>query len=576
MFSSSWSPRPEAGSSFAGSSIRLEGFLRFSGKFLLDGQFSGEIEGSGRLEIGSSALAKGKIAADELVHYGKSEGDLIAVNRLFLQPGCHHRGEIEAHRVQISPEACLEGVLKMPDSNPDASPDPFQNRRRKQFAAGVFILLFVGAAASATVRNAPQLWQVLESRVSRMGGLVHSLGKSPRGSIEAKETERQERMVKEALRLEKEGKIPEAANLLAEVVKADGDQNHLAQFRLAKNFARMGRPADAIAQLNFLLVKVPGHIEGRILLGDIHAGSGRLKKAALAYVEAIRFDPADVVIRRRLESVRARLSAEKLRETGVIKPPPADLTLNQAERLLGEKKPVQAAKILRAAISRLPGNPRFYFHLGTALTEISDRAGAIEAFQKVIELSPDWLDAYLRLGALLEANWRDKEAVALYERAAALHPSNVEMLVRIALLEKQRGRRDKAYRMLLKLKNENPRSTAVLLELGSLLWESGKADESKIVFREVLELEPGSAPALNRLAWFHVVDGNNFERGIEYSKRSLEIRPDTAAYLDTLAELYYRSKQPGKSIPLIQRAIELEPSNRYYRVQLDKFKRASR
>ncbi len=64
MFSSRWSPRPEAGSSVAGSSIRLEGFLRFSGKFLLDGEFSGEIEGSGRLEIGSSALAKGKIAAD--------------------------------------------------------------------------------------------------------------------------------------------------------------------------------------------------------------------------------------------------------------------------------------------------------------------------------------------------------------------------------------------------------------------------------------------------------------------------------------------------------------------------------
>jgi tetratricopeptide (TPR) repeat protein len=533
----------------------------------LDCQFSGEIEGSGRLEIGSSALAKGRIAVDELIHHGKSEGDLIAADRLTLRPGCHHRGEIEAHRVQISPEACLEGVLKMPDSNPDASPDPHRRRRRKQFAAGVFILLFMGA---------PRIWQVLESRLSRVGGLVQSLGKSPRNSAEAKKSERQERMVKEALRLEKEGKIPEAANLLAEVVKADGDQNHLAQFRLAKYFARMGRPADAIAQLNFLLVKVPGHIEGRILLGDIHAGSERLKKAALAYVEAIRFDPADVVLRRRLEGVRARLSAEKLSEAGVIKPPPADSILNRAERLLGEKKPVQAAKILRAAISRLPGNPRLYFHLGTALAEISDRTGAIKAFRKVIELSPDWLDAYLRLGALLEANWRDKEAVALYERAAALHPSNVEMLVRIALLEKQRGRRDKAYRMLLKLKKENPRSTVVLLELGSLLWESGKADEAKIVFREVLELEPGSAPALNRLAWFHVVDGNNFERGIEYSKRSLEIRPDTAAYLDTLAELYYRSKQPVKSIPLIQRAIELEPSNRYYRVQLDKFKRASR
>ena len=109
-----------------------------------------------------------------------------------------------------------------------------------------------------------------------------------------------------------------------------------------------------------------------------------------------------------------------------------------------------------------------------------------------------------------------------------------------------------------------------------LFWESGKAGEARSVFRRVLELDPHSSPALNRLAWFHVVDGKNLELGIEYSKRSLEIRPDTPPYLDTLAELYYRSGQPVKSIPLIHRAIELEPSNRYYRIQLDKFKRAMR
>ena len=78
------------------------------------------------------------------------------------------------------------------------------------------------------------------------------------------------------------------------------------------------------------------------------------------------------------------------------------------------------------------------------------------------------------------------------------------------------------------------------------------------------------------MAWFHAVEMKNLERGIELSKKSLALVPDTPPYLDTLAELYFRSRQPVKAIPLIQRAIELDPSNRYYRVQLDKFKRASR
>ena len=49
-----------------------------------------------------------------------------------------------------------------------------------------------------------------------------------------------------------------------------------------------------------------------------------------------------------------------------------------------------------------------------------------DAYQKVIGLAPDWLDAYSRLGALLEAGRRYKEAIVLYRRAAALHPSNLQ------------------------------------------------------------------------------------------------------------------------------------------------------
>jgi len=93
---------------------------------------------------------------------------------------------------------------------------------------------------------------------------------------------------------------------------------------------------------------------------------------------------------------------------------------------------------------------------------------------------------------------------------------------------------------------------------------------------QVLEIDKNSAPALNRLAWFHRRDKESLDHGIKLSKRSLEIQPDTPAYLDTLAELYYRNGESVKALPLIQRAIELDPGNRYFRLQLEKFKRASR
>lgn len=568
--------RPEAGCSFAGDTIRLEGSLRFSGKFLLDGAFIGDIEGSGCLELGVSAKTEGKIVTEELVHHGKSEGELFALNKLNLRAGCHHRGDIQASRVQISHQACLEGVLKMPDSSPDVPTNPFFGRARKKILAGGLGLLVVILAAPSAFQRIPGYLQDFGGQIERLSSFLSNQEKTGGEKKIASNSALQDNLLNKALFFEKEDKFQEAAALLEKAVTADGQKTVLANFRLAKNLARLARTEDAIVQLDKLLLKSPDYIEARILLGDLHAGSGNLKKAALAYVEALRHDPADLIIRRRLEKVRVRMGIGKLSRERAPKPSSPEAALAKAEGLLKENKPVLAAKVLEKSISFMPDEPRLYFQLGTAKTEIADRKAAIEAYEKVIKLAPDWLDAYVRLGALLEASRRDKAAVALYKRAASLDPSNMEMLVRIARLEKNRGRKDDAYRMLLKLKKEHPRSTEVLLELGMLLWESGKAAESKEEFKRVLELDSESAPALNRLAWFHVVDNKNLDRGVELSKRSLEIRPDTPAYLDTLAELYYRNKQPVKSIPLIQRAIELEPSNRYYRVQLDKFKRASR
>ena len=92
----------------------------------------------------------------------------------------------------------------------------------------------------------------------------------------------------------------------------------------------------------------------------------------------------------------------------------------------------------------------------------------------------------------------------------------------------------------------------------------------------MLEIERIQRQRLNRLAWFHRKDKESLVHAIKLSKRSLELQPDTPAYLDTLAELYYRNGESVKALPLIQRAIELDPGSRYFRLQLEKFKRASR
>ena len=334
-----------------------------------------------------------------------------------------------------------------------------------------------------------------------------------------------------------------------------------------------------IAQLQALLLTEPGHIEGLILLGDLHARAGTYAEAARAYAGALQRDPDDVVLKRRLEGVQGRLKTAAPGAAARPAPPSPQAYLSEAEKHLAQKRPARAVSVLRQGIGHHPREARLHFELGAALAALGTQQAqeeAIQVYAKVVELSPDWLDAYVRLGALYEAANRDREAIALYERAAKLDRSNVDMLVRVSRLHRSRGRLNVAHRMLLKLREEHPRSVAVLFDLGMLLWESGKSGEAKEVFTKVLDLDPGSAPAMNRLAWFHAIEGKSIERGIELSKRSLEIQPDTPAFLDTLAELHFRNGQPVAAVTYIQKAIKLEPNNRYYRLQLEKFRRAIR
>ncbi|WP_148618657.1 tetratricopeptide repeat protein [Mariniblastus fucicola] len=91
-------------------------------------------------------------------------------------------------------------------------------------------------------------------------------------------------------------------------------------------------------------------------------------------------------------------------------------------------------------------------------------------------------------------------------------------------------------------------------------------------FYRILEVYPDSAMYRNNYAWACACAKRNVENGIAIAKRAVELRPGTAGYLDTLAELYHVNGQRDLAISTIRRAIEINPMRAYYHEQLKKFK----
>ncbi len=60
------------------------------------------------------------------------------------------------------------------------------------------------------------------------------------------------------------------------------------------------------------------------------------------------------------------------------------------------------------------------------------------------------------------------------------------------------------------------------------------------------------------------------------SQLSLEIKPESPIFLDTLAEVRFQRREYKEALRLIQQAINKAPDKPYYRSRLAKFKRAAK
>jgi uncharacterized Ntn-hydrolase superfamily protein len=79
------------------------------------------------------------------------------------------------------------------------------------------------------------------------------------------------------------------------------------------------------------------------------------------------------------------------------------------------------------------------------------------------------------------------------------------------------------------------------------------------------------AEYLNNLAWFCATGDVFLEQALVAAERAVELEPDAAYILDTLAEVQFRLGNRTDAITTIRRAIALDPESAYYKEQLERF-----
>ncbi len=93
-------------------------------------------------------------------------------------------------------------------------------------------------------------------------------------------------------------------------------------------------------------------------------------------------------------------------------------------------------------------------------------------------------------------------------------------------------------------------------------------------FRRQIRAEPNDPSGYNQLAWLVANTEGDLDEATRFSHRSLELQPDAAGYLDTLAHCYYAQKDYASAVKYQARAAKLDPHSQLIAKQYRVFQAA--
>jgi tetratricopeptide (TPR) repeat protein len=91
-------------------------------------------------------------------------------------------------------------------------------------------------------------------------------------------------------------------------------------------------------------------------------------------------------------------------------------------------------------------------------------------------------------------------------------------------------------------------------------------------WQEVVAAYPGHVNAYNNMAWLLARTGRRLTEARGYAEKAVQMVPDAAAYLDTLAEVLFRLGERDAAVQREQRCIALDPEQRFFQEQLRRFR----
>jgi len=150
---------------------------------------------------------------------------------------------------------------------------------------------------------------------------------------------------------------------------------------------------------------------------------------------------------------------------------------------------------LEAAVRRDSTNAKALYKLGIAYLDRDRPIDAANEFQKAVHYKPDYVEAWVNLGAAEDANGHGVQARMDYQKALSLRANDEIAMCRMASSFYAAGIKDSSMQVIRDILKKNDKSSCAYFTLGVSFADASMFKEAIHVWQKVVDLAPKSPEA---------------------------------------------------------------------------------
>jgi Tfp pilus assembly protein PilF/peroxiredoxin len=218
-----------------------------------------------------------------------------------------------------------------------------------------------------------------------------------------------------------------------------------------------------------------------------------------------------------------------------------------------------ALAVFERVAKRDPAAITFY-NLGTLYMKRGQPVVAKGAFERALEMKPDYADASNSLGALLAQSGEVPAAIERFRAALEVRPDFPDALNNLGFALFQTGQADEAFALYEKALKLQPGFPEALNNIGIFFGRKGDLETAQRYFQQAVDSRPRYGEAGNNLALVLAARGDA-GAAIGVLQKLLQEEPAFEMTYVTLARIYLKSGQRREGIQVLERLLQRNPKN---------------